>query len=252
MGYDTMTPEQAQAAGRNGGIIRVYDDMRDMMVTHRYAAQDELLPLPAKGLLWYLLSKPRDWYININDLIASSASGASMCRTALKSLETGGYLRRTRLRTDDGQFVGWVSEVSALPIFGDNPLVVASPAQPKTPRREKTEVKKESSLHAQIMLRYGGTKAENYTDGLLGYAIPNGKREAPFAARLAEANYSVEQVAECYQWLKSQKWRTGRISLATVWDNIGEYVTSHKKAPQGYTPASALLDDDDDDQLHMF
>jgi len=63
-----------------------------------------LLSWKAKGLLGYLLSKPDDWKIRLNDLIQSSADGREAVRSGIKELEKQGYIVRHVTRDKLGRF----------------------------------------------------------------------------------------------------------------------------------------------------
>src|SRR5689334_16236061 len=66
---------------------------------------DERLSWKAVGLLAYLLSRPIGWGTTAQDLWKSRThrgEGRDVIYAALKELERYGYLRRARVRMDDG------------------------------------------------------------------------------------------------------------------------------------------------------
>ena len=68
-----------------------------------YHLRDQTLSLKAKGLLSMLLSLPDTWHYSVRGLAAISREGVDGIVTALKELETHGYLERCQLRGPDGR-----------------------------------------------------------------------------------------------------------------------------------------------------
>ncbi len=69
-----------------------------------YHLRDQTLSLKAKGLLSMLLSLPDTWHYSVRGLAAISLEGVDGILTALKELETHGYLERHQLRQPNGRF----------------------------------------------------------------------------------------------------------------------------------------------------
>jgi len=61
------------------------------------------LTLEAKGLLCYLLSKPDNWVVRINDLVRSHPEGKTKTQRIVRELEEKGYLIR-ELSHKDGKY----------------------------------------------------------------------------------------------------------------------------------------------------
>lgn len=68
-----------------------------------YHLRDQTLSLKAKGLLSMLLSLPDTWHYSVRGLAAISREGVDGILTALKELETHGYLERRQLRGPGGR-----------------------------------------------------------------------------------------------------------------------------------------------------
>lgn len=64
------------------------------------------MSLKAKGLLSLMLSLPDTWNYSISGLTALSKDGKDSVMSALAELEEYGYLKRTRLTNEKGQFSG--------------------------------------------------------------------------------------------------------------------------------------------------
>lgn len=78
---------------------------------------DTSITFEARGLLCYLLSKPHNWEVRFNDLIAASPAGMRVVRRIVSELEEHGYMKRQRIHKDDGSF-SWITEVYEDPTGG--------------------------------------------------------------------------------------------------------------------------------------
>src|SRR5690554_3435670 len=92
----------ASICGGGRMIIRGPEPKKDFQQLPNDTARDKRLSFRARGLLALMLSYPTDWEFN-RDWLAqqSDEDGVGAVRTALKELETHGYLVRRRVKTDD-------------------------------------------------------------------------------------------------------------------------------------------------------
>ena len=90
------------------------------------------MSLKAKGLLSLMLSLPDDWDYSISGLATLSKDGKDSIMSALAELEKFGYLTRTRLTNEKGQFAGIEYNIFEIP-------------QPKNPISEKPNSANENS-----------------------------------------------------------------------------------------------------------
>ena len=65
-------------------------------------AQDERISFRARGLLAYVLSKPKDWRHNAANLAAQSTEGVDTIQSAFRELAALGYLKKTLGRSSSG------------------------------------------------------------------------------------------------------------------------------------------------------
>tara|TARA_R110002020_G_scaffold288669_2_gene504131 strand:- start:3990 stop:4790 length:801 start_codon:yes stop_codon:yes gene_type:complete len=63
------------------------------------------LSAKAKGILIYLLSRPKEWYASVTDITKNFKDGTDAVKSALKELEKFMYLDRTKTRKPDGTFL---------------------------------------------------------------------------------------------------------------------------------------------------
>lgn len=66
-------------------------------------AEIEGLSFKAKGILWYLLTKPHEWNALVSDIAKHGKEGKSAIRSGIDELKNSGYLEYTgRSRNEDG------------------------------------------------------------------------------------------------------------------------------------------------------
>lgn len=82
--------------------------------------RDSNLSWKAKGLHTYLMSLPEDWKICLSDLVNRSVDGRDSMNTAIKELETFGYLKRVIERKENGCFKHFCYMVFECPIKSEN------------------------------------------------------------------------------------------------------------------------------------
>lgn len=86
-------------------VMRVHKTANfTVMSNHHF--KEKKMSLKAKGLLSLMLSLPEDWDYSVAGLTTLSKDGKDGVMTALAELEKFGYLTRTRLVNDKGQFDG--------------------------------------------------------------------------------------------------------------------------------------------------
>lgn len=86
-------------------VMRVHKTA-NFTVMSNYHFKERKMSLKAKGLLSLMLSLPDDWDYSVAGLTTLSKDGKDGVMTALAELEKFGYLTRTRLVNDKGQFDG--------------------------------------------------------------------------------------------------------------------------------------------------
>ena len=76
-------------------------------VIHSASINDNRLSMRARGVLVWLLDKPDGWRIDSAGIARHCSEGRDAIRTALRELETHGYLRREKAQNPDGT---WTTE----------------------------------------------------------------------------------------------------------------------------------------------
>lgn len=114
---------------------------------------DDRISIEARWCLAYLLSKPHDWEVQINDIRAKAKIGRDKAYALIKELVTAGWIRKEDARTQDGGFDGTTYVVtdelapdSPLPEkpladkpLADNPHLSKDLKKPSTKRIQNTE-----------------------------------------------------------------------------------------------------------------
>lgn len=86
-------------------VIRVHKTANyTVMSNHHF--KEKGMSLKAKGLLSLMLSLPDDWNYSVSGLVKLSKDGKDGVMSALSELEEFGYLMRSRLVNQKGQFSG--------------------------------------------------------------------------------------------------------------------------------------------------
>lgn len=86
-------------------IVRVHKT-GNFTVMSNFHFKEKQMSLKAKGLLSLMLSLPDDWNYSISGLVKLSKDGKDGVMSALAELEKFGYLSRTKLTNEKGQFSG--------------------------------------------------------------------------------------------------------------------------------------------------
>ena len=76
---------------------------RDYTVMSNYHLKDKGLTLKSKGLLSMILSLPEEWNYTTRGLASICKEGVDAIGSALKELETAGYIVRRQLRGTNGR-----------------------------------------------------------------------------------------------------------------------------------------------------
>ena len=94
------------------------------VIVDQAAVEDTRLSWAARGLLAYLLSRPDDWKVLVNDLKKRGNLGRDGIYALLRELRNSGYVRFERNRDAQGRMRGGTYIVSEVPAPG--------PASPET------------------------------------------------------------------------------------------------------------------------
>lgn len=98
-------------------IIRVNKKDNPFAQIDKVAIQDKRLSWKARGILCYLLSKPNDWKVILQDLInQSEKDGDSSVRAGIKELRNLGYMRLDRIKDKSGKVDHWEYTVYEKPL----------------------------------------------------------------------------------------------------------------------------------------
>jgi len=129
----------------------------------------------AKGLLGYLLSKPEDWSVYVNNISKSSSDGITSTSSGMNELIKEGYISKQQTRAEDGKFNGYIYRVYENPnkakkelaeiretVFGKPPTTKTNNTK-KTPKGvtrklEEPSIQKKSNKHVVVSFFIGYLK----------------------------------------------------------------------------------------------
>lgn len=98
-------------------IFRMQRNIDNFTILTNDLLNDARLSFKARGLLCYLLSKPRDWQVSSAQLTKASPQGMTAIRSALKELKECGYAQLISVQGEDGKMTGKYWAISDLPSF---------------------------------------------------------------------------------------------------------------------------------------
>jgi hypothetical protein len=159
----------------NQTIIRAPRRHRFLIIDQR-AIEDDRLSWAARGLLGYLLSKPDDWKVLVNDLRKRGDLGRDGIYRLLRELRDAGYMRFVNIRDKHGRIRGGtyiVQEIETAP-HPDLPDTV----EPDT--AEPYPVNTEALTTTEVNLRKTTTTKPNVTKGCCS-SRENGNDSLEFA-----------------------------------------------------------------------
>ena len=200
-------------------IVRAPRRHRFVIIDQR-AVEDTRLSWAARGLLGYLLSRPDDWRVLINDLRKRGDLGRDGVYRLLRELRDAGYIRFVRARDRHGRIRGgtyFVREIAtsphpALPDTVEPDTAAPDPVNPDA--LPTTEV----NLRRTTTTTPTNTKARGccgeYTQGVPAFAdwVPDELRQAA-AEKVAGLNLAEAQIV-IGEWAGSLA--TGRIETSPL------------------------------------
>jgi hypothetical protein len=86
------------------------------VVVDKEMINDTRLSWKAKGLMLYLLGQSDGWQFYESEITTHSKDGRDSTSNGLNELEEYGYLRRTPIRNEKGQFIGKRWDIYETPI----------------------------------------------------------------------------------------------------------------------------------------
>ncbi len=99
-------------------IIRISRRENPYVQIDKRCLEDARLSWRARGILAYLLSKPDDWKVLVQDLANGGKEGRDAVQAALKELESIGYATIQTARAENGQLAGKTWTIREEPING--------------------------------------------------------------------------------------------------------------------------------------
>lgn len=235
--------------------IRVEKRLQFAIVDSR-TVNDCRISMRARGILLWLLEKPDGWRVSAETIARATTEGRDAIRTALKELETHGYLRRERLRDDKGHWVteSIVSEVGneTAPVDATEPGPSVAPERVSRRREqgaglpdagESGALTRKMSQEDESVEREGpGDESPETTPPATTQAVPLKERNRAALAKLPKA-VNPEDVQRLCILLRDRMYRhQGGDGPATIGPNwvveMGRLLNSGPKGVDGYVPTA--------------
>lgn len=171
------------------------------VIIDQHAIEDGRLSWAARGLLGYLLSRPDDWKVLVNDLRKRGDLGRDGIYKLLRELRDAGYVRFIRSRDQKGRIRGGtylVQEIAnpphpELPDTVEPEAAVPYPVNPEA--LPTTEVDQRRTTTTTPTYTKGGRSSSGYEKEYLEFAawVPEELREAAVekVARLSAAEAQI-------------------------------------------------------------
>ena len=125
-------------------VIRV-NKTADYTVMSNTHFKDNEMSLKAKGLLSLMLSLPDNWDYSINGLVTLSKDGRDSVMNTLTELEDFGYLSRTQITNEKGQFAGYQYDIFENPQQGNSNSEEPNAEKPNAENPEQLNTNKSST-----------------------------------------------------------------------------------------------------------
>ena len=193
----------------------------------RALAQDENLSFEARGILLYLLSKPRDWLIQLTDLQRAGNTGRDRVLRILNELEARGYLvwsaRARRKKKTDGTFEWAAPMLFEIPYTGFPTTGNPEDGKPASGKADAYKLKTSQSSDEQENERH--THTADRTAGSKSRVC------------VSKSKFSLEQNLQ-YAWAAYQgkwgvnqpdAWAAANFSKGTYDELVKEYLADPKR-----------------------
>jgi len=89
---------------------------------------DPTISFRAKGVYAYLRSKPDNWEYRVQNITRAGKEGRDAIQTAIKELESAGYIERVANQVEGGKYHGWIWYIYETPINRDTDRLPENPS----------------------------------------------------------------------------------------------------------------------------
>lgn len=151
-------------------IIRVSKSPNQFSIIDRTPAEDPRLSFKAKGIMFYLLTKPDNWTLQVADLVKNSADGRDSVYSGLNELKAAGYITVVKVRGNNGKFTDYEYIVHENPVspLTENPDAVKNEdIQALSPLTENPDTVKPDTEKPEVS---NNNINDNYLNGWMGAA----------------------------------------------------------------------------------
>ena len=150
-------------------IVRLSEHEGNFSILDNGAANDSSISWKAKGILWYLLSKPDDWRVIIRDLTNRTDMGEDGVRSGIKELIDAGYMKRVKVPTGGyvmTDYVVYENPADRGKPLGDNPALLSTEEALST-KEDLKEKDRSASASPQRTIWFPNLLVQNKRDLLM-------------------------------------------------------------------------------------
>jgi hypothetical protein len=88
-------------------VIHIKKHVCNYVMLDKTSLNDKRLSWKATGLHAYLVGLPKNWNINVSDLVNRKSGGRDQVYSMLRELEGLGYIKRKKLQGENGRMNGY-------------------------------------------------------------------------------------------------------------------------------------------------
>jgi len=226
-------------------IIRIAKrDNPYVQIDHR-VLEDERLSWKAKGLLAYLLSKPRDWRVMSEDLVAKATDGRDAVKAAMRELRDAGY---ASLETPmaNGAILGKCWVIREIPCnslmdskdgFSDDrgfPTVGKSATSNKETASKKEKATNKERV-VEGLIEFKELWIPEFKEAWADWVADRKERRKPITERAAKA-----QLEKCKGWGSAKSIAIIRNAIEKGWQGLYESESNGTAPAKPYVPPKGI------------
>ena len=88
-------------------------------IIHNQLLNDSRISFKARGIMSYLVSKPKGWSTKIKDLYNKGKEGYAAIRSGIEELVLAGYLELINKKNENGMFTGRYYRIHHIPLISE-------------------------------------------------------------------------------------------------------------------------------------
>lgn len=212
-------------------------------ITPNELLQDENISWKAKGLYWYLQSKPDDWDFSAEKISREAKDGLDSTKSGLQELEKAWYLERKKFKNKKGQWeveyilfdtpFDWKKEETRVenPLWENTKTRVENPPVENPPTIKKIIYNKKNNISKDILSKkenFFWNSKNNFSDLLKKEITENEEVKQKIKTKFSLQEESFKSSAADFfdYWTeKSLNWKKERWQMQKTFDIVKRFNT---------------------------